>query len=570
MTAAVAGARRVERNGRVFHHRVRVHVRSDGPLAGVPAARALSFAAAMWREVCRVRDEHGVDVVVAPLYAGAGLLCACDDRPTTVTRLFTPIELDRRLRPSMGDREAVWAKIGMERAAVLRARHVQAATHAICDDVAAWLGARLPDPLLIPLGVRDRRPDPGRVERAPDDEQLQVLFVGRLERRKGVDVLLQAARRLVAELPEVRFVLAGPDSLLPGPVERYREEFLAAAGGDRALLERVRFEGEVSDERLWELYAGCDVFCAPSLYESFGNVLIEAMMFGKPVVASRAGGMPEVVEDGVNGVLVEPGDVESLQRALRGLLLDAGRRAELGAAGRRRWTERFRLDAVAELTHRRYRELPGASELGSDGLAARVAEAVGEVTGLDGHTARAAAAELLDRAEPERDPAAEIDALWLEPPEAFVAGLYRVAFAREPDPQEIGGWRAALSGGLPRLEVAERVLGSAEAAGLGVDRAIAGHIAARLRDHRVDRVLGAWEAPDAEFVRVLFLAVLGRDPGRRGLSDWLRALYLGTPRLEVARALAESDEARRSGAATDWLDRLPGRIATGEPAVRSR
>ena len=126
-----------------------------------------------------------------------------------------------------------------------------------------------------------------------------MLFVGRFERRKGIDVLLAAIPEVAAAFPNARFVLAGA----PGQGDLWAAFACAhpdLAGG------RVAAPGRVSETQLEELYRQCDVFVAPSRYESFGLIYLEAMRHAKPVVACDAGGIPEVVTDGVTGLLAPP------------------------------------------------------------------------------------------------------------------------------------------------------------------------------------------------------------------------------------------------------------------------
>lgn len=89
------------------------------------------------------------------------------------------------------------------------------------------------------------------------------------------------------------------------------------------------------------------MFVAPSRFESFGLILLETMMFGKPVVACRAGGMAEVVAEGETGLLAEPGDAASLERCLAALVEDAGLRERLGVAARRRYEAHFTAERMA-------------------------------------------------------------------------------------------------------------------------------------------------------------------------------------------------------------------------------
>jgi len=105
------------------------------------------------------------------------------------------------------------------------------------------------------------------------------------------------------------------------------------------------------------MLAAADIFVGPSLYESFGLVYLEAMMFAKPVVACRTGGVAEVVEAGVTGLLAEPGDPETLYECLAALIGDAGMRARFGTAGRSRYLEHFTREKFTARTLECYRQV---------------------------------------------------------------------------------------------------------------------------------------------------------------------------------------------------------------------
>jgi hypothetical protein len=134
--------------------------------------------------------------------------------------------------------------------------------------------------------------------------------------------------------------------LVPGTRETYRTRFTAANAG-APWTGRVHFHGAVSDERLARFYAGCDVFVAPSLLESFGLIYAEAMQYGKPVVGCRAGGIPELVRDGIDGFVVEPGSVDALEATLDRLMSDPELRERLGRAGRARIADELDHRAMA-------------------------------------------------------------------------------------------------------------------------------------------------------------------------------------------------------------------------------
>jgi glycosyltransferase involved in cell wall biosynthesis len=147
--------------------------------------------------------------------------------------------------------------------------------------------------------------------------------------------------------PQTRFRIVGDDPR-PGPGGKtYKEGFLAEHGR-RDWIGHVQFTGRVGDDELDQAYARCDVFVAPSRFESFGLVFVEAMRVGKAVIGCHAGGMPEVVSDGVNGLLVEPGDTDGLAQAILRLVQDPVLRASMGAAGHRLFEERFTARRMAE------------------------------------------------------------------------------------------------------------------------------------------------------------------------------------------------------------------------------
>jgi glycosyltransferase involved in cell wall biosynthesis len=146
-----------------------------------------------------------------------------------------------------------------------------------------------------------------------------VLYAGKRSLGKGTDVLVRALDTIRASVPGVSFVFAGKGELAPP---------------DR---EDVRLLGSVPQPMLFALYRAADVVVVPSVWpEPLSRVLIEAMHFGRAVVATSVGGNPELVEEDVTGLLVEPGDAEALARAVVALLRDPGRRARLGAAAARR------------------------------------------------------------------------------------------------------------------------------------------------------------------------------------------------------------------------------------------
>ena len=183
------------------------------------------------------------------------------------------------------------------------------------------------------------------------DGRLNILFVGRLEPRKGFRYLLQAFPYVKEEFPQARLIVVGA----------YRKKDMARhlRYAREHHLTGVKFVGNVSDEDLPRYYRSCHVFCAPSTgFESFGIVLLEAMAAGKPAVASDIPGYRDLLEDGREGLLVERKNERALAKAITRVLRDPGLQEKMGAEGRIK-ARQYSWREVAERILDYYQELLG-------------------------------------------------------------------------------------------------------------------------------------------------------------------------------------------------------------------
>jgi glycosyltransferase involved in cell wall biosynthesis len=215
----------------------------------------------------------------------------------------------------------------------------------------------------------------GRVEvdaESGADGDRRILFVGRVSPEKGVHVLVDAFVQVAEQDPEVELDLVGDISSLPREliVDLSRDPVINALArfyGDRsyrtqleervpeALRSRVHFPGILPQSDLAALYQRAAAFVLPSsCHEAFGMPLAEAMACGRPVIGARAGGIPELFEDGISGILVEREDPEALAAALRRLLGDADLRRSMGERGRERSRRLFSWDVIARETRALY------------------------------------------------------------------------------------------------------------------------------------------------------------------------------------------------------------------------
>ncbi len=312
----------------------------------LPATHAtLNYSHAVYEQVRLLQHRHGIQLVDSPLWQVEGLVTEKSGLLPVVVRPVTAIrqiaELQNNHDPDrllLGDLEQAL----LERAAFLAAN--SRATVKALKEV-YLLPPTIPHAVL-PYGIAPAPEDAVRLfdaHRHEPDASLEVLFLGRLEKRKGILDLFAAIPLVLAQAPQARFTIAGADnSLADGFQARHGMTYPTwFARRYPAAAPSVRFLGGVSDEELNRLYQSCDLFVAPSLYESFGLIYLEAMNYGKAVIGCLAGGIPDVVDNGVTGILVAPEAPAALAEAILRLVRSPQLLHDMGQAGRRRLLNTF-------------------------------------------------------------------------------------------------------------------------------------------------------------------------------------------------------------------------------------
>lgn len=182
--------------------------------------------------------------------------------------------------------------------------------------------------------------------------KLVLLSVCRLAKRKGIAEFIKISLpRIIKDVPEIVYAVVGDN---PKQSLAHKDDVMKEIKGiirDNGLGGYIKLFGSVSEEALIELYNLCDLFLLPVIpskndVEGFGVTFIEANAAGKPVIGTNTGGIPEAVEDGKSGIIVEPADYEALSNEVISLLKDPSKRREMGAYARKRAVEKFDWDTV--------------------------------------------------------------------------------------------------------------------------------------------------------------------------------------------------------------------------------
>ncbi|MHB9154964.1 MAG: glycosyltransferase family 4 protein [Endomicrobiales bacterium] len=306
----------------------------------------LAYSWLVSRRLCRIIREHKVDLVESPNWGLEGYWYCLRRRIPVVVRLHVPTPDYARLGilPSKLRARTV---LRLERSFASRADAVSAPSRYLAEQIRREYGLSRKI-AVVPNGVSlERFPyDPDAESAAPT-----VLYVGRLEENKGVGCLLEAIPRILEMVPEAECILAGRNPGDPA-VRKAWEKFAhnTIASG------RVRLTGELPPEEVRGLYQRCWVCVVPSLSEAFGLTAVEAMACGRPVVAAAAGGLGEIVEQGLTGILVPPSDPGAIARSVVRLLRDRELRRRLGKKARAAAERRFDAGRSLRMTLEVYEE----------------------------------------------------------------------------------------------------------------------------------------------------------------------------------------------------------------------
>jgi glycosyltransferase involved in cell wall biosynthesis len=336
---------------------VRVHRLRHRHLPGLePHMPGLRWSASVSRKIEEIDRSDGIDIIEFPNWEGPGLwyLLKRRRRPAIVkvhTPYFETLKLDKpSTLPNMGDRFVCW----QEKQSCLLADGITSSTEHHRQYMARSYDIDPRRIEVIPLGIRGPMGGDAPCHRSYDDTACRILYLSRLESRKGTLALIDAIPLVLERHPRTEFVFVGEDRP-HAPGDRKFSEYLRERFP--ACLANVRFVGYVPDSEVPSYYRNADLFVVPSNYESFGLVFVEAMFYGLPVVGGRAGGIPEVIDDNRNGLLVELNSCHDVASKIIRLIEDPALRRLFGTNGLLAAQGRFHAETMARKTEAFYRKI---------------------------------------------------------------------------------------------------------------------------------------------------------------------------------------------------------------------
>jgi glycosyltransferase involved in cell wall biosynthesis len=309
----------------------------------------LSCSHAFYDEVHSLQRTAGIQIVDSPLWNLDGLVTAVAREVPVSIRVATAMKQIAEIHGQESEENAILAGLEHELLELADAYvlNSQASVRAVEEVYGLDMSSKVHG--VVPHGIEPTPEDEIQEIDLTGSEGATVLYVGRLEGRKGTLDLFAAIPEVLREAPKTRFLIAGSDnSHADGFQARTRCDYPTYFRKSYPQCrEQVEFLGFVDEERLHELYRTCDLFVAPSLYESFGLIFLEAMTYARPTIGCRAGGPQEIIVDGETGFLVPPEDPTRLAAAITRLATNRKLCRDMGWAGRRRLLEMYTHTAMA-------------------------------------------------------------------------------------------------------------------------------------------------------------------------------------------------------------------------------
>jgi len=308
----------------------------------------LSYSA--YKKIITLIEMYNIHIIETPLWDFNGLICSEFLNIPVVTRLQTPAKIVHDIHEyDKTDDNLLFYEF--EKRLMEKSSGVIAISDSIAKTITDTYSIDFEDKLYKNyLGIEDLKFEAIYHK----DEKIRIFFIGRLERRKGISNLLEVIPNILAKHKNIEFRLAGADIYDKITGTTFKKYFKRKY---KHLMKNVLFLGEIPDGQKEQELESCDIFVSPSLYESFGIIFIEAMRHKKPVIGCNIGGIPEIIDNGITGLLCEPDNNSDLEKALFNLIENKSMRENMGQKGYERFKEMFTRDKMADETLEIYKKI---------------------------------------------------------------------------------------------------------------------------------------------------------------------------------------------------------------------
>lgn len=323
---------------RIYDQKITPKFTRIGNLLSDGAFGAYLHSLSVFSKIKEITAKSGnFDVIEGPLWGAECCAYPSKLKIPMVVRLETPIFKQREI---LGLTASTLMEF-LEKKSLEKATLIASISHNISSLIVKKYQI---DPKKIeysPLGVVIPKKLPPSRENAR-----KLLFVGRLEKRKGIQELIEALAKILSADANITVDIVGKDCFQAPGNTSYADYFKKIVPAE--LRERVKFHGFINDQKLKTLYADCDVFIAPSRYESFGLIFLEAMAYGKPVIGTKTGGIPEIINEGQNGLLIDVNSPEQIVHAVLKLFSDNYLREKIGIRAYKDVRHKFSLEDMVK------------------------------------------------------------------------------------------------------------------------------------------------------------------------------------------------------------------------------
>lgn len=321
----------------------------------IPYSKYVLFCCtALWDKFAQLHAEKPFDVIDTPELLAEGIIPAVTQTVPQVIRLYTPhskfiAEKLHNVVPSF-DHQFVAL---LERIAMLEAAVLTSPSNDLAEFVAGDLGIKQSQIQIVrnPIDTQIFTPDGDKA--LPPTEKLRLLFVGRLEGRKGITYLVDAIPKIVAACPNVEFVIIGDDTTTAEGMTSVLTG-LKKSLSDSNCAKYVTFIDRISLDALPSYYRSADISVVPSVYDNSPYTCLEAMACGRPVIGTDAGGTKEYIEHNVSGLIIPACDSNAIAEACIKLLTDKAERTRLSQGARQRAVKYFDRTEIARETVKCY------------------------------------------------------------------------------------------------------------------------------------------------------------------------------------------------------------------------